>query len=557
MAAAALRTYLDFQRQIAGYRDPTLRRATAVTRLETERTPPEELRELGPLIVFLPTELDPVDTRLLHAAARWVPVVTASAQVPDATASGSDRAELRVIRALDPTEEVRQVLREIVADLEREVALHRTAILYRQVDPYSRLLRESLAAAELPWFGLGGKRLADSQPARLLLGVLDLPERAFAREAVLGWLDAQPAIDSDIPPFAWDRLSRAADIVRGADQWQARLLAFADQQAAEADRRPGESTTSLRNFLEQQANLARRMAAVIEQLASSLRAPPDGSPWTAFVEWAEGVRTQLATPRGGWPADHHAEAEAVRLRLAQLTRADQFDTGGVTLETFVAALDAALQSRSLPEGRLGNGVVIGPIESAAGLTFDRVYIVGLTEGAFPPTLVADPFFRGGHPLDRRPRRREAERAAFLAAIAGADGGRLTVSAPDSVGGRAAFASHWLLELAQHEWRPSGGQLDAAAFRRLNETEAPWLRIVDSPRDGIQRSPAADLEDYRLGAAAAWQARASLCPNIPLLPERTSRLERDCDSPPRVGVTHSPPTTATCQHSPAPPADYCG
>jgi hypothetical protein len=541
MARAALRTYLTFEQHISNYRDPTTRRAAATARLNEATTLLPELRELGPVVVFLPSDLDPADARLLLEIACWVPVRAALAMLPNAEedapshrsarllasvlhtdpiaiGSNVEQPELHVIRALDPAEEVRQVIREIAADLDQNVPLHRTAILYRQADPYACLIRESLSAAGLSWFGLGGRVLADSLPGRLLVGVMRLPQRAYSREAVLGWLDARPASESNIPASAWDRISRAAGIVRGAEQWQERLLAFANHQASRAGRGPDEAETPWHTFLEQQSLLARRMAEVIEQLARSLNPPADGSTWAAFVNWAEAIRARYATPAGGWQDPEAEEAETVRITLAQLARADELDAAGVTLEGFESALEATLQRRSSVEGWLGDGVIIGPVESAAGLTLDRVYLVGLTEGAFPPTPVSDPFFPSDahDPLRRRPRRRAADREAFLSAVATADGGQLALSAPDSLAGRAAFASHWLLELAQQEMVPAGTQLDAAAFLRLTEADAPWLRVVESPRDGVARGRApADLEDYRLRSAAIWRGRGRSMGEHPL------------------------------------------
>jgi ATP-dependent helicase/nuclease subunit B len=274
----------------------------------------------------------------------------------------------------------------------------------------------------------------------------------------------------------------------------------------EAPRRPAESATSWRSFLSQQGQLARRMSAVVADLANAHQAPPDGSPWSTFVAWAEDIRTRLATPARGWPADQQREAEAVATRLAELARADLLDPLGATLTSFVAGLEGALSNRSLPEGQLGRGVVIGPLESAAGLAFESVSIVGLTEGTLPPTPAPDPFFprEQDDPLEKRASQRGAEREAFLAAIAAADGGQLTLSTPDSLAGRSAYPSRWMLELCQQELGRAAPPLDAATFGRLTEQDTPWLRIVESPRDAVLQAPApANLEDRRLREAATW------------------------------------------------------
>jgi ATP-dependent helicase/nuclease subunit B len=152
-------------------------------------------------------------------------------------------------------------------------------------------------------------------------------------------------------------------------------------------------------------------------------------------------------------------------------------------------------------------VLVGPVQSVTGLAFERVFIVGMTEGAFPMSVSADPFFptTGEDPLGVRERQRSAERQAFRTAVAAADGGKLTLCVPDSIAGRKAFPSPWLLELVG---LPSGhSPLLTSTFRGLKETTArPWLRVVTSSLNGLGHAPGlADLEDARLRAAsvAAW------------------------------------------------------
>src|ERR1700716_2667388 len=118
-----------------------------------------------------------------------------------------------VIRAPDPAEEIREVVRSIGRDLDgaEPVPLHRTGVLYRQTDPYGQLVRDSLTLAGLPWSALEGRTLAESRPGQALLSLLEIRQRDFVRETVLGWIDAAPFACAGLPGAAWDRLSRAAN----------------------------------------------------------------------------------------------------------------------------------------------------------------------------------------------------------------------------------------------------------------------------------------------------------------------------------------------------------
>ena len=90
------------------------------------------------------------------------------------------------------------------------------AILYRQTDPYGLLVRDSLTFSGLPWSALEGRTLAESGPGRALLTVLEIQQRGFVREAVLGFVDASPTQQAGLPGTwpPWLRLSVASWPVR-------------------------------------------------------------------------------------------------------------------------------------------------------------------------------------------------------------------------------------------------------------------------------------------------------------------------------------------------------
>ena len=221
--------------------------------------------------------------RLLAAAARWVPIRAAFADfAADALANGlpataatdlgaalpastapapstsAVEPPVRVIRAPDPSEEIREVVRAIAAELaaERPVPLHRMAILYRQTDPYGALVRDALSLAELPWSALEGRTLGESAPGRALLALVEIRRRDFLREAVLAWIDAAPSWRAGLPGAAWDRLSRSANIVRGAPQWLSRLLNYAARQHELADQRDAEDNAPAARPLRYEAERA-------------------------------------------------------------------------------------------------------------------------------------------------------------------------------------------------------------------------------------------------------------------------------------------------------------
>ncbi|MGH2460431.1 MAG: PD-(D/E)XK nuclease family protein, partial [Chloroflexota bacterium] len=260
---------------------------------------------------------------------------------------------------------------------------------------------------------------------------------------------------------------------------------------------------------------ARTIAAFIASLDAALRPPADLARWADFVAWARGVRDRFVGTVDRWTGEEGENAVAVDAALGRLGDADRIDsTSGPSATEFIATLDAALYSDRRPTGRPGRGILIEPIAAVAGLAFDRVYVLGLREGVFPPPPAVDPFFpvEADDPLGRRARQHAEERRDFLMALATADHGKLTLCVPDSDGARAAFPSRWLLDLASARAR---ADLDATRFAALDPSLHPWLRVVYSARHGVARDlPPADLEDRRLRQAVSWveQRRAlDQCP----------------------------------------------
>jgi ATP-dependent helicase/nuclease subunit B len=403
---------------------------------------------------------------------------------------------------------VREVVRAIAAELETGIPLYRQAIVYRQGDPYATLVRETLDAAGLPWVSSEGLRLSASRPGRCLLGLLDLPDRSFTREAVMEWLGTSPVLDDTVatlPTATWDRLTRDANVLRGADQWDSRLQAFAATCETEAadlereDRQPNQVEARRR-----QAAEARILAGFVTELAQALKPPEANASWADFVRWARLLLDRFVGRPERWPATQRDAAFKVVEVLESLEQADRIAWASrISLPTFVATLEGALDGQRIPTGRVGEGILVEPITALNGLAFDRVYLLGLVDGAFPPSPATDPFFPSGgpDPLERRPRQVAKERQDFLVSLTAADGGRLTLSFPDSYRDRAAIPSRWLLEVIAIKY---GLRLDASEFATLGEKDNEWLRVIQSAQQAVTRAPVpADLEDRRLGEVARW------------------------------------------------------
>ena len=209
------------------------------------------------------------------------------------------------------------------------------------------------------------------------------------------------------------------------------------------------------------------------------------------------------------PSAEVVASEALDAALDSLREAASLEPSA-DLRSFRDALSGILDVRRLPEGRFGHGVLVGRRGDAVGAAFDRVYLLGLNEGALPSRPATDPLAAEDgtdDPLGRRARAREADRRAFLGALAAADGGRATLCYGRSDGGaRAAYPSRWLLEQVSVL---EGAPVYASDLTLLLTAGRPWLLRIASPRDGALRVAAgelaaADIADRRLASVVAWR-----------------------------------------------------
>ena len=176
----------------------------------------------------------------------------------------------------------------------------------------------------------------------------------------------------------------------------------------------------------------------IDKLAGDLDPPADGSPWKKFADWAKDLlKSYLATDIS--EADGDA-AERIRRLLDEFAAADSV-SNGATLAAFRQMVGEMMQAPFGHLGPTGQGVFVSSFAGAAGMTFDAVWLVGMIEGAVPPSprrdpLLTEPDWSAAGGRDRIQMRLAEERYEYLATVASAS--RHTLTYPGS-GCRVATA----------------------------------------------------------------------------------------------------------------------
>ena len=511
---------------------------------------PSALNDLGSVIVYLPGELTPAQTRFLNALERHTDVrvivgLTGDADAVDdrvlarwRLARNSARTEIpyaqRIVQSPDAEEEIRSAIRDIARSLQsRDPApLHRTAILYRHADPYARICGEQLNAAGLPWNGHHAQTLGQSVVGSVAAGFLGLLQESaptWARD-VAPWLAAAPIRGADGDPAAtarWNQLARGANLHRGPREWLERLQRYRANRIDELERlerdlddeRPGRLPW-IRSEIAQIGDLVR----FTTQLTDFLDEMPVAASWS---DYAAQTRRQLRALLG----DRNAFAQAVHasdddLELARWDDVDSLieslsaldELGPTTPVRFASAVARGLERQAGRHGRLGAGVYVGSLQSAIGMEWDVIYIVGAAERSLPPARSEDPLLsdelraRTSLPVSGDQLRRE--RSVFLAAMHAARVRVLSYPRADVRAEQARLPSRWLLESAT---ALQGGERVYAS--KINDVGADVVDVTASFEQAVtSETQYTDLSEYdlaglRRSARPAAHYLAELFPSL--------------------------------------------
>ena len=514
----------------------------------------------------------------------------AAANIPgvDPLRQRAEADSLSIVVAPDPEEEVRSVLRSIVAD---DKPFHRMAVIYRQDNPYASLLRQEFDFAEIPYSGVDHRRLADTPAGRLLQGLTDLAEElngpggTIDRERLIEWFTStpvrwprEPRAGDDAPrsitapAAAWANLARNARASGTIEHWKGRLSAYLAQMEPQAEAVHGDDDDNpfmrrLRREVAELREFVERLAAALSNLSTA-----SDREWSSA---SQGLETLLATYR--WVVAGESEEDLRRIDelVSSLSSLSEWGIDYST-EALREAIREGLQSSVSERGRqVGRGVYLGPPTGIAGADYDVVYILGMVERQFPPRPRRNPWLAQNQPeLDRVA---ALERYDFMAAVAAAK--EAVLSWPSATAERnAAYPSRWLIEAANRRHEQSGATGRLTYENLVDNADAkPWLTyirsreaclrglsgsagepadaadynlmyLVDGARDALRRHPAIASNPRMTAALDARDAR-----NGSALSPWDGRVELDIPGVVAIGTREYPvspsalETWATCPH----------
>lgn len=478
----------------------------------------------GTVVLFLPQEFDAPESALLEALGRTTDVRVVVGLTGDERA---DAGPLRmcdvlgfpvtagtgppladaVVHASDPDDEVREIVRRVVAAL-RQHPGHRVAVLYGTADPYARLLHEHLGHAGVPVFGRSARPTAESRFGRALLRLVSLPDHEFRRDEVMAFVSDAPVRHdgSPAPSSAWERVSRAAGVV-SRDDWT-RLRDYAEHRRTwVADNADAEELS--RSRAERTAQHADALYAFVAALRDDLERAARAATWQELAEqfhqlWA---RTVEPDDVGGLPPGEKRALERIDGLWGSVAQLD--GVAGPPDPAFLRQLlELELTDDVERVGRIGEGVHVGPVSEGVGDDVDAVFVVGAAEGLLPSRPRDDPLLPDrvraltDGALPTQAARVAHQQRHVLAALAAAPPGGRTFSFPrgDLRLGGARVPSRWVLptmralsgrhDLVATDWEQSAG-LDelpsyAGAIERLTSPATPqeWRQRAAVDHDAV-------------------------------------------------------------------------
>ena len=258
-----------------------------------------------------------------------------------------------------------------------------------------------------------------------------------------------------------------------------------------------------------------------------------------------------ADRRDAWPDVERQAADKVEAALERLGGLDAVEPAP-GLDVFRRTLALELDADLGRVGRLGTGVLVGPIAMGVGLDLDLVVMCGLAEGTFPARVRDDSLLPDA---DRRATdgalalhasRVDDDHRRYLAALAAAPRRVLTFPRGDLRRTTERTPSRFVIDTVE---ALTGERHTADELLTL---AAPWLTVVPSFTAGIARVAfPATAQEHRLRVlldhtARRWPDRATTrCATS------TSPCTAASTARPRVRARPSRASTATSRRSPCP------
>ena len=405
-------------------------------------------------------------------------------------------------------QEVQLAVHEALRAIAAGCAPEEIALVARSLEPYAAAIEAAFRDRDLNWTSSLTAPLRRQPLVRDFLLLLEavgegLPRRATAallRSPRVLWTSLSGVEQAPRGELA-ERWSRKARIIGGLDEWTDVLSAWVEQLGG-YDQRGRDDDVSRRERARDRAVEATLIAEALRALNARVKIAPLG--WRQHAERLRTLLDELFEPEAR-DADRSA-VDGLQTLFDEMASLETVvgETGDVSFARMRSWLEEAAQAaRIAPWRRDRGGIRVLDAMQFRGLTFDRVFLLGMNSGVFPRRSREDPVL--GDRLRRRLRERTNrplvlasdgpdEERLVLALVLGGSRSRIDVSwqrADDS--GRARSTSLAMRELARLAYgTPDLDRLHADPQdeqRTVPSHPTQWLRYLASETRLLFRSEA--------------------------------------------------------------------
>ena len=271
--------------------------------------------------------------------------------------------------------------RAVLRALEEGVGPHRVAVLHGADPAYARLLREALAAAEIPVAAMPGMPLVETPPGAGCSRCSTSPRRTSRAPRFIDALSVAP-MRRELPAGGATarcgsaggtacRGPRGSPMASGGGGRGSRRSATTVARRSRTDRGAGRRPTGSGTRSPRRRSSLAVVETLVDRLRDLRRTPGGRLPGRLRAI----VRTTWIPARRGWPRCWRRSTGWARSTPS---------AAPFSLARFATALRGVnLEAAALRDGRAGEGVLVGDHRIAAGLRFARVVLCGAAEGLLP------------------------------------------------------------------------------------------------------------------------------------------------------------------------------
>ena len=391
--------------------------------------------------------------------ATTVKLLTSDDLNSEARRAGSDETVTHFYSTLNAADEPRALIRNIMEDARGGVRFGDMAVIVPS--GYEKRIQDSLRAADIPITGRKSRSLADSPQSRFVVHLLKMINSEMRPAAFATWATGcpivEPATGERIPAARWEKICREVKLrsLNSESDYKRLIAKYRDSMFRKAKRVEEDpdmdhaiSVASLRT----EADLANRLIRFLDELNEQLE-HPEHADWGTYADWLLGVKSAyIYKPRD--EDDEYDDTDRVDSCIDHIRRLDDVSQRHVSFDRFASVVQSEISNPSGTIPGLGSSVLVADAVSVAGCVFQRVHMLGMSEGNYPSTARSDPLLPDyrrveldpdSSILQTRKEREQISRAHYLYALESASHRRLYWNQAEPGDADIKYPSSWYLD----------------------------------------------------------------------------------------------------------------